>query len=269
MSRRLHNAAGLRLGPATLAMVLGCAAWAASPPATGSGAPAVAATTANAPLAWAEAGTGNFRFVPGTGPVLGGSGRLLRFRVAVEEGIAGVTPAAFAAEIVKVLGDPRSWIAGDVRLQRVGRQTPADFTLYLATPKTRDRLCWDGDDLYTSCRRGKDVVINVARWALGVPDYGAGLAVYRGYVIDHEVGHVLGHGHELCPGPGRPAPVMEQQTLGLHGCTPNPWPYLDGRRYRGPPGAYHDPVPQPLWKSAAGSSGGGHSLKSSNRKEGE
>jgi hypothetical protein len=178
--------------------------------------------------------------------VAGRSGTLLRFRVAVETDINGVDPDSFASEVVAIFSDPRSWTAGGQwRLQRVDPASAYDFTVYLATPATRDKLYEDGVDGYTSCRNGNRVVLNVARWVHGVSDYGAPLSTYRQYAVNHEVGHRLGHGHghELCPGSGQPAPVMQQQTLGLHGCVANPWPYPNGIMYSGRPGAYNDRLP--------------------------
>jgi hypothetical protein len=118
-----------------------------------------------------------------------------------------------------------------------------DFTIYLVTPATRDVLCGDGYDRYTSCRKDNSVVLNVARWVHGVPSFGADLTGYREYMVNHETGHRLYNGHELCPGPGKPAPVMQQQTLGMHGCVPNSWPMLAGRAYHGRSGQYADPLP--------------------------
>ncbi|RKN26897.1 DUF3152 domain-containing protein [Micromonospora musae] len=181
-------------------------------------------------------GPGRFVVATGGTPVVGEDGPLHRYRVVVEEG-AGQDVDAFAASVDETLADPRSWIAsGELRVQRVAEAAEADFTVYLATPVTSERMCAEGGlstEGYTSCRLPGQVIINLARWMEAVPDYGAPLSVYRTYVINHEVGHEFGEGHEACPAPGSPAPVMQQQTYGLEGCLANAWPYLDGRRYAG------------------------------------
>lgn len=230
----------------------------------GSGTPGVAAATAmatpTAPVPTPRAtpsiallqvpgevpakGSGRFGYATGTGEVFGRAGALRRYRVAVERE-AEEDPNTFAAAVDLALGDSRSWPAsGRLRLQRVPGTAAHDFTIYLATPDTAARMCAAaGVDIrvdgrpYTSCRRTGKVIINLERWRRSVPHIVSArvpLEVYRTYVINHEVGHELGHGHERCPGQRRPAPVMMQQTLFLNGCVVNPWPYRDGRRYAGP-----------------------------------
>src|SRR4029453_9964503 len=144
----------------------------------------------------------------------------------------------FAAAVETILGDPRSWTAGGtVRLQRVAGTAAPDFTIYLGTPVTSEAMCRQEGlktGQYPNCRLSDGrVVINSARWLTAVPNYGAPLATYQAYPINHEVGHQLGHGHDLGPGPGRPAPVMQPQTQSLDGCVAYAWPYLDGARYEG------------------------------------
>jgi len=196
-----------------------------------------------------ESGAGTFTYSAVDGQVAGQAGPVQRYQIAVEDGI-GVSPDDFGAAVEGVLSDARSWTAdGSLRLQRAagsGQRVSASgptgtdvaFVVLLASPAKSAALCReDGMDTqeFTNCRlHDGRVVINAARWLTGVQDYGAPLSDYRNYVINHEVGHQLGHGHELCPGPGQPAPVMQQQTLGLKGCTPYGWPFRDGARYSGP-----------------------------------
>jgi Protein of unknown function (DUF3152) len=187
-----------------------------------------------------EAGTsGQFAYVGGFGPVLGRGGPIHRFKVAIEKPAAPTAGPDFADEVNRTLGDKRSWIAsGRFRLQRVSGSAYAEFTIYLAAPGTSERMCATGGletGGYTSCRLPQKVIINDARWDGAVHDYNAPVSTYRQYAINHEVGHQLGHRHEACPGKGRPAPVMMQQTFGLKGCVANAWPYRNGKRYTGPP----------------------------------
>ncbi|WP_446211470.1 DUF3152 domain-containing protein [Micromonospora sp. IBSANI012] len=188
------------------------------------------------PTAYPTSGSGRFAAADGRSPVRGYDGPLRRYQVAVEEG-TGQDVDVFADTVDEVLADRRSWIAsGELRVQRVPEAAAADFTVYLATPATSERLCAEGGlitERYTSCRLPGQVIINLARWMDAVPDYGAPLAVYRTYVVNHEVGHELGEEHQACPGPGEPAPVMQQQTYGLDGCVANAWPYVGGVRHEG------------------------------------
>ncbi|MFJ3598655.1 DUF3152 domain-containing protein [Streptomyces sp. NPDC090126] len=73
------------------------------------------------------------------------------------------------------------------------------------------------------------------RRQLGSPRFDGPVSEYRALIVNHEVGHRLGHGHGTCPGRGRPAPAMMQQINGLKGCAANARPYdARGRHPSGP-----------------------------------
>lgn len=175
------------------------------------------------------AGDGTLNILPGSSAVLGTGGPVKTFVIEYEGG-TNIDPNEFASYVEATFADPRSWGAGgQLSFQRVDGSTPFDLRVALVSPDHVESLCPGyGTQGYTSCRFGDRAVINLARWSVGVPFYDGQLDEYRHYVINHEVGHYLGHGHEACPGPGALAPVMLQQTLKMDGCVINAWPYPHG-----------------------------------------
>ncbi|PSM41907.1 hypothetical protein C6Y14_19010 [Streptomyces dioscori] len=182
-------------------------------------------------------GPGTFTTAGGGSGTVGKGARTLRYKVVVENGLAQ-SAADVARQVEEVLADRRGWTAdGRSGFKRVSTGS-TDFVVRLATPGTVDEIC-GRYGLNTrgevNCSVGKDVVVNLKRWLLATPVYADDVAAYRALIINHEVGHFLGHGHVTCPGAGKPAPAMMQQIKGMRGCTPNVWPYDEkGRLVTGP-----------------------------------
>ena len=182
-------------------------------------------------------GTGTFSTAHASGHA-SGHGHVRRYKVEVEGGIT-LSAGDAAHEIEGILAAPRGWTADGHDAFQLVSSGQADFVIKIATPDTTDAICGSAGLLThgeVNCDVGPTVVVNLKRWMLGSPEFDGPIHDYRALIINHEVGHRIGHGHEGCPGAGKPAPVMMQQIKGLHGCVANAWPYdAHGRYIQGPP----------------------------------
>lgn len=186
------------------------------------------------PLAPELKASGKFETVPGTAKAPG-RGHKYRYRIDVEKGL-GLDAALFARAVQETLNDDRSWAHdGAMTFERVSTGDP-DFVITLASPGTTGEWCAKSDLDTTvdnvSCDSAatERVMINAYRWAQGSSTFGPDrLFAYRQMLINHEVGHRLGHDHVSCDTRGALAPVMQQQTksLDIDGikCRPNAWVY--------------------------------------------
>ncbi|MFE6409912.1 DUF3152 domain-containing protein [Streptomyces sp. NPDC057837] len=177
-------------------------------------------------------GPGTFTVAPGESAEAG-TGKTLLYRVEVEDGL-DLSAADVARQVDGILADRRGWTAdGRSAFRRVSAGR-TDFVVKVATPGTVDRICGQyGLDTggEVNCNVAQNVMVNLKRWLLATPVYADDVTAYRALIINHEVGHFLGHGHVGCAGTGEPAPVMMQQIKGMHGCVPNVWPYDGQGRY--------------------------------------
>lgn len=182
-------------------------------------------------------GSGAFTTVPGRDKAPG-KGQVLRYRVDIEKGLP-LDGALFAEAVHKTLNDDRSWGHGGTRtFERVSSGRP-DFVITLASPGTTAVWCQKSgldttqDNVSCDSASTERVMINAYRWAQGARTFGDDkMHSYRQMLINHEVGHRLGHNHETCTKQGALAPVMMQQTkfLATDGvtCRPNAWPFPKG-----------------------------------------
>lgn len=137
----------------------------------------------------------------------------------------------FANTVFTTLNDSRGWPRAGATFQESDDADSCDMTLILASADQMTSFSADCSSEY-SCRVGNDVVINIDRWNNATEDWldaGGTVPRYRTMVINHEVGHRLGHydNEMTCPARNQPAPLMQQQSMDLLGCVPNEWPLDD------------------------------------------
>ena len=171
-----------------------------------------------------------------------GDGEIVR-RFAVEVDRRLRIPADhFAADVEAILFDRRGWLGPGSRiaLQRV-EEPPYNFRVTLAAPDLVDRLCKPFNTRgRVSCENRGRAVINANRWLFSSPEWPKRVN-YRRYLVNHEVGHSLGHHHRFCPRAGAVAFVMQQQTGGAGACRRGQWPQRFEREKTRAPHNRHEP----------------------------
>ena len=133
----------------------------------------------------------------------------------------------FRAKVKETLNDPRGWTRLGLKFIET-TDDQSDLDIILADPNLLDPIENCGYEL--SCTTWHNqIYLNDARWLGGTQTSQENNFSERDYqhmVLNHEMGHWLGHYEHTgnCPN-GGPAPIMLQQSTGLRGCdSMNAWP---------------------------------------------
>lgn len=126
-------------------------------------------------------------------------------------------------KIILVLEDKRGWRRLGYNFRYSPSRSVVDFEIHFVEQSYIERVC-HFTGLSCADLRDNKIYINVNRWRRGSKRSLLDLDSYRTYVINHEIGHILGRGHNKPGRKGSKVSVMVQQTLGIGECKPNPWP---------------------------------------------
>lgn len=136
--------------------------------------------------------------------------------------------AEFKTQANETLNSVRGWARMNIEFKEVA--SGGQFTLVLSEASQLPTFS-SGCSADYSCRAGRYVIINQDRWMGATQSWrekcgntAECIRDYRHMVVNHEVGHWLGHDHAHCGGPGQYAAVMQQQSIDLQGCKFNAWP---------------------------------------------
>lgn len=143
--------------------------------------------------------------------------KTVRFRTSVDSDV-NYSDEQFRREVTIYLHDPDGWARF---YEFVYAPTGPAKHIRLCHPRTIKRNGCKEDYLSCAILGGTDIWLNSDRWMHGSKASRLPLEEYRQYIVSHEMGHSLGYEHTTCPGPGMPAPIMLQQTLGIGKCSPN------------------------------------------------
>ena len=146
-----------------------------------------------------------------------------------------IGPSSFKRNVENILSDSRGWKKYGYNFKRrnnIRSYGKHNGNIYFSIKLMEDdeisrlfpTVSNQNDKLSVCDMYNHKIYINNFRWYNGSKASKLPLDMYRHYVINHEVGHILGKYHRRSCTPDGNTPVMMQQTKGTYGCTPNPFP---------------------------------------------
>jgi hypothetical protein len=135
-------------------------------------------------------------------------------------------------QIDQILSDPRGWAGLGYSFINADVDVGVDVIVFKKSKREMDKRFprpeMRGMSVAVLHTTPMEIWINGHNWNNIPLEFTGSLNEYRAYVVQHEMGHILGYSHQTPTDPKGKCPVMYQQTRGTRGiCIHNPWK-LDG-----------------------------------------